>query len=138
MKTFKLNILAANKPFFTGECESLILPTVDGEYGILVGHRNTIAAVIPGTLKFRVSGREQEFASVSEGLVKIEHGEVLVLVDTIERPEEINVNEAQEKLEQDREALLHKQSIEDFHATKARMARSLARLKTQKHVNINN
>lgn len=137
MKAFQVSILAANRPFLKGECESLILPTVDGEYGIWANHQNTIAAIVPGTLKYREPGGEQKMASVSEGLVKIEGGKVLVLVDTVESPEEINVDVAQAKLEHDREALLQKQSIADFHATRARMARSLARLKTKRYININ-
>ena len=34
-KTFQVHILAADRPFYVGPCESVILPTVDGQYGIL-------------------------------------------------------------------------------------------------------
>lgn len=133
MKSFELCILAADKPFFRGECESIVLPTPQGQYGILASHRNTVTAIVPGMLKYRTPDGETCVASVSEGIVKVEHGEVLVLVDTIERPEEIDANAEQEQLAQAKEALLQKQSIADYHATRARMARSLARLKTKRY-----
>ena len=36
---FHLDILAASVPFYRGDCVSLVLPTTDGEYGILADHR---------------------------------------------------------------------------------------------------
>lgn len=136
MKAFDLCILAADKPFFQGSCNSIVLPTTQGQYGILAGHRNTVAAIVPGMLKYCPAEGEEFIASVSEGIVKVEDGEVLVLVDTIERPEEIDSNAEREQIEQAREELLQKQSIADYHATCARMARSIARLKTKSYKNL--
>ena len=45
---FHLDILAASVPFYRGDCVSLVLPTTDGEYGILANHSNMIAALVPG------------------------------------------------------------------------------------------
>ena len=56
MNTFHLQILASDKTFYTGECLSLSLPIQDGQYGILPGHCNMIAAVVPGTLTFHPPG----------------------------------------------------------------------------------
>lgn len=136
MKTFDLCILAADKPFFQGACESIVLPTTQGQYGILASHRNTVAAIVPGVLKYCTADGEECIASVSEGIVKVEDGEVLVLVDTIERPEEIDTNAEREQIERAKEELLQKQSIADYHATCARMARSIARLKIRSYKNL--
>ena len=43
---FPLHVLAADKPFYEGDCESLVVPTLDGEYGVLAGHCNTICAIV--------------------------------------------------------------------------------------------
>lgn len=137
MKLFKLSILAADHLFFEGECESIILPTSNGEFGILANHCNMVAAIVPGILKYTVNG-EKNVASVSEGIVKVEAGEVLVLVDTIERPEDIDVAEERRQMEESKEALLQKQSINDYYISKARLARSLARLKTKEYQNKHN
>ena len=53
MNTFTLNVLAAEKPFFEGDCISLVIPTNDGQYGILAKHNNMIAAIVPGVLKIK-------------------------------------------------------------------------------------
>ena len=79
MSSFRVHILAASHTFFDGDCESLIVPTSEGQYGILAGHSNTISAIVPGKLTYRVPGGSPQYAAVSAGLVKIENGEGLVL-----------------------------------------------------------
>ena len=100
MNTFTLNVLAAEKPFFEGDCISLVIPTNDGQYGILAKHNNMIAAIVPGVLKITTPDGTETVAAVSEGLVKVENNQVLILVDTVERPEEIDENRARRSAEQ--------------------------------------
>lgn len=131
MNTFKTHILAASNTFYDGECESLIVPTADGQYGILAGHCDIISAVVPGVMTYRIPGEPDRVAAVSAGLVKIEDGEVLVLVDSAERPEEIDENRAREAAAAAKEAILQKRSIREFHAAQMTLARATMRLKVK-------
>ena len=70
-------------------------------------------------------------AAVSNGLVKVENGEVLVLVDTIERPEEIDANRARRDADAAKEALLQKKSIQEYRSAQANLARALSRLRVK-------
>ena len=83
METFQVHILAADKTFYEGPCVSLTIPTSDGEQGIWAHHSNMIAAVQPGTLRYQVPDQPVQLAAVSPGMVKVEHNEVLVLVDSV-------------------------------------------------------
>lgn len=132
MNTFTLNVLAAEKPFYDGECVSLIVPTNDGQYGIMANHNNMIAAIVPGVLKFTKPDETVIVVAVSEGLVKVENNSVLILVDTIELPEEIDENRAKRAAEQAKEAILQKKSIQDYYSAQAKMARALGRLRAKK------
>lgn len=138
MKTFHVDILAADKPFYRGGCQSLRVPTSGGQYGILAGHRNTIAAIVPGTLYFRDENGQEQVAAVSEGMIKIENGNVLLLIDSMERPEEIDANRARREAEEAREAILQKESIQSYYTAQARMARALNRLKVKEQFMVNN
>ena len=131
MSSFRVHILAASHTFFDGDCESLIVPTSAGQYGILAGHCNTISAIAPGKLTYRVPDGAPQYAAVSAGLVKIENGEVLVLVDTAERPEDIDALRAKEAADAAREALLQKQSIQEYHMAQTTLARAIARLRVK-------
>ena len=77
MESFQVHILAADRTFYEGPCESLTIPTSDGEQGILARHSAMIAAVQPGTLRYRVPGQGVQLAAVSPGMVKVEANEVL-------------------------------------------------------------
>lgn len=55
--TFHLDILAASVPFYRGDCVSLVIPTQDGEIGVLARtHCNAVGAVCAGELRFRDGG----------------------------------------------------------------------------------
>ena len=125
---FPLHVLTATSPFYEGMCESLIIPTVDGRYGVLSGHSDTICAVVPGELYIRLPGGEMRVAACAAGNMKVEKGDVLVLVDSAIRPEDIDADRARRMADDAREQLLQKQSIEEYHAAQARLARALARL----------
>ena len=82
MTPFHARILASDTSFFDGSCEFMTVPCTDGAMGILAHHSNMIAAVVPGELRFQPADEPLRTAAVSSGLVKIEDGEVLLLVDT--------------------------------------------------------
>ena len=134
MNSFDISILAADKPFFNGKCESIIIPTSDGLYGIWANHQNLISDIIPGMLEMRKQNGETVIAAVSEGIVKVEDGNALVLVDTIELPEEIDINRAKRNADRAKEELLQKRSIRDYYQAQSRMARALNRMKVKNHM----
>lgn len=133
MNTFQLEILAADKPLYAGECLSLVIPTTQGQYGIQAMHINMIAAIVPGILKFTTPDGDRKVAAVSEGMVKVENNHVLLLVDSAEWPHEIDENRAKRSAEEAKEAMLQRKSVQDYHAAQAKMARALSRLRVKHH-----
>ena len=130
-KPFQVYILASDQAFYEGPCESLIIPTSQGQYGILASHSNMIAAVVPGEMLYRIPGEPVRTAAVSAGLAKVENNEVLVLVDTAERPEDIDENRARRAADEAKEEILQKKSIQEYRSAQASLARALNRLKVK-------
>ena len=131
MDSFQMHILAADHTFYEGPCLSLTIPTSGGEQGILAHHSNMIAAVQPGILRYRLPGQEVQQAAVSQGMVKVERNDVLVLVDSVERPEEIDAARARREADEAREALLQRKSRQEYQLAQATLARALNRLKVK-------
>ncbi len=131
MKPFSLRVLAPDHPYYEGECESLVITTTEGEYGVLADHSNTIISIEPGTLKLKLPGGDSRLAAISYGMMKIENNQVLVLVNTIENPDEIDEARARRAAEKAQEVLLHQQSKKDYIQAKAKMARAMNRLKVK-------
>ncbi len=131
MESFQVYILAADEAFYEGPCEALSVPCSTGMMGILAHHSNMIAAVVPGTLRYRSPGESEKLAAVSAGLVKVENGIVLILVDSAERPEEIDANRARRAADEAKEALLQKQSIQEYRMAQSSLARAISRLQVK-------
>ena len=127
--SFHLQILEADRPFYDGECASLVFPSFDGYEGIQANHSNMFCAVLTGELSFKDENGQWRKAAVSDGMIKVEDNEVLILVDSAEWPEEIDILRAQREIAEAKEALLQKKSIQDFKTAQARMARAMNRLK---------
>lgn len=136
MEAFQVHILASDHPFYEGKCYSLMIPTSAGMCGILAHHSNMITAIVPGTLTYQVQEHVPQEAAVSGGLVKVENGEVLILVDTAERPEEIDAKRAKRDADAAKEALLQKKSIQEYRAAQATLARAISRLRVKRHSNL--
>ena len=134
MKTFMLSVLAADSCIYVGECSSVVLPAADGQYGVLADHCNTISAVVPGLLEYTLPNGEVQSVAVSNGMVKIENNEVMILVDSAERPEEIDIRRAERAAAEAREQLLQKKSIMEYRTAEAYLARALNRIKVGRKI----
>ncbi len=64
-------------------------------------------------------------------MVKVEKNDVLVLVDSAERPEDIDTVRAQREADEAREALLQKRSRQEHQIAQATLARALNRLRVK-------
>ena len=95
--SFYLKVISANRIFFSGRCESIVVPEFDGEKEILAHHENMVIAINRGDMRFKPEGEnEWQEAVVGMGLVEIMNNRVTLLVETAERPEEIDIARAQE------------------------------------------
>lgn len=130
MSTFWLKIVASDHIFYNGNCEALVVPAHDGEMGILPHHESMILAIQEGELRYR-SPEESQWreAIVGRGIVQVANNRVTIIVDTAERPEDIDAVRAKEALERAEEQLRQKQSLAEFKVSQASMARALSRLK---------
>lgn len=132
MNTFPVTIIEAERTFYEGPCEMLIIPCVDGLVGIEAKHLNMISAIVPGTMTYRLPGQENKVAAVSNGMLKCEDGEVMVLCESIERPEEIDVRRAEREEAAARERLLQKRSVREYRLAQLELARTANRLKVKR------
>ena len=141
MATFKLHFMASEHMVYDGEAESVSLMTTEGSVGILAHHSNLIMAVVPGIVRFVPVGEDAKAAGmsgmqilvVSDGLLKVENNEVMILVDTAEHPEEIDEARARRAEEKAREDLRSANTNRDVSLASAELSRAMSRLKASKH-----
>lgn len=126
-KTFQLEIVTPERQFFTGPVESLMLPALDGEYGVLPGHEPVVTAVEPGEVRYKVDGVWHSVI-VTQGLAELMSDYAILLVAAAERPEDIDAARAQRAKERAQERLRQHGSQREYYRGKAALARANARL----------
>ena len=135
MSGFSLRIIASDHVFYDGSCEILTVPAHDGPVSILAHHEARMMATQEGEVRFRPLGSsEWQEAVVGIGIVQVVNNRVAMVVDSAEKPEDIDVRRAQEALERAEEQMRQKQSLREFKMSQASMARALSRLKSSSHI----
>ena len=69
-KTFYLEIITPEKQFYVGPASGLVMPALDGEYGIQPGHEPIVTAIEPGLVRFQADGTWNDVV-VSDGFAEV-------------------------------------------------------------------
>ena len=129
MNEFNLHIIEADNDFYNGKCVSLVIPTTDGMYGIQAMHENLVAAIDIGVIKYTLPDGTRCHAAVSNGMVKVENNEVLILVESAEDPDEIDEARALMEEETAKDVLAGKTDRLNYRAAKGMLARAVNRIR---------
>ena len=131
--TFNLEIITPERKFFSGEVETVILKTLEGEIGILKGHAQMVIAVAIGPMRIKKDGEWLE-AVLSEGFMEITQDKTIILTDTAEWPNEIDTNRAKAAKERAEERIQRQKDNIETVRSRAALARAVARLKITKEI----
>ena len=131
-KTFQLKIAAADRLYYDGPCQSLVLPCRDGELGVMAGHETATIALDAGELRYTVDGAVQVVA-VGEGFAQTGPEGTVVLVGFAEDPADIDEERVRRENEITQEQIRLKQSEREYIRLRADLSRQMAELKVLKH-----
>ena len=121
---------------YNGRCQKVIVPAADGgKMGILADHENMVIAIEVGEAKMQLEDGTWETHAIGTGYLEVVNNRVTMLVQTAEKPEEIDARRAEERREVMEEKLRQKQSIQEYYHTKASLARAMNRLKVSREKN---
>lgn len=92
---FKLQVITPDKKFYDGDVTMVELTTTEGQIGIYKNHIPLTAIVAPGVLTIHEENEEKK-AALHAGFIEILPEEVIIMAETVEWPDEIDVNRAEE------------------------------------------
>ena len=130
MKTFTLKILSPDRTFYSGECQSAVIPLHDGMIGIMANHSPFTAAVVPGEVRFTTPDGQTVVCAVSQGMVDVEDNVVKLLCESALRPDEIDEETERREAEAASEDMRGKQ---DYMLSQLVFARAVNNLRVKKH-----
>jgi F-type H+-transporting ATPase subunit epsilon len=110
------------------DVDMVVAPGIEGQLGILPQHAPLVTTLAPGELRIVKGGTEEDFA-VSGGFLQVGPDRVMVLADTAERSEEIDIARAEEARRRAEAELANPRPAADAAAMQAAMRRSAVRLR---------
>ena len=125
----KLRIITPERIVFDEEnIESVTLPGAMGEMTILPQHAPIMTALRPGPVLFRRAGEDVDLA-LSGGFMEVRDDVVIVLADTAERSDEIDLARAEEARRKAQEELSDRQGTIDIARAMAALERAQTRVR---------
>ena len=93
-----------------------------------------VIATSIGEIRITTSKVEQVVGVVGEGFVQIVNNRVVLIVDSAEKPEDIDRVRAKEAKIRAEERLRQKESLKEYKQSEASLARALTRLKVTEKI----
>jgi F-type H+-transporting ATPase subunit epsilon len=87
--TLRLEVVSPDGRIFTDDVESVVVPGIEGELGILPQHTSLVTALGTGELRIRKAGTVQ-YMLISGGFVEVRPDKVVVMALVAENSEEID------------------------------------------------
>ena len=134
MTPFKLQIITPEKTFFDGETDQIIVRTTVGDVGILNGHEPYCAALGIGQLRVRING-EFRRAATSGGIIKVSKEKTVILAQTCEWADEIDLNRAEAAKSTAEERMKSAKGDNELRMADAKLKRALNRIDTASFLN---
>jgi F-type H+-transporting ATPase subunit epsilon len=100
----RCEIVDQDQIVYQGEPDIVVLPGVEGEMGILPNHAPVLTVLQFGVIRIRSKGEEQYF-TVSGGVVEVQPDQVTVLADAAENVAQIDIERAEQARKRAEEAL---------------------------------
>ncbi|HEX8349615.1 MAG TPA: ATP synthase F1 subunit epsilon [Hymenobacter sp.] len=141
---FPFKLVSLSGVQFDDEVYEVLLPTMEGEIGVLAKHMPLVSVAKTGVIAVRRSAKDpdsaREYFACSGGVIEVESGELRVLVDEADNAEDINEAEVQAAFERaqamkaeasDQVSLERAQQLVDRHAVRLQVS-SLKRRHTKR------
>ncbi|AHF90774.1 ATP synthase, F1 epsilon subunit [Opitutaceae bacterium TAV1] len=131
-----LEIITPEARVYSDTIDTVVIPTVMGEVGILPGHMPLLTQVADGELRVTKDGKEQHLI-VSGGFAQVEGDTVSILAENAITAEKIDTRAAEEAMKRAEEALKNPGKLDpaekDHYENLVRFAVAQLNIKRPRH-----
>ena len=133
-KQIKFEIVTPERVVLKSEVVQITVPTVQGEITVLPDHIPLVAILKPGVVEILKEDGNREIMSLSGGFVEVLKEKVVILADTAEMAEEIDIKKVDEARKRAEEGVKEIRNFdkERFANISASLAHELARSRAHK------
>jgi len=128
-KTLMLEVVTPDRQVVKTEADIVVLPGVQGQFGVLVNHIPFLSALEIGEMYYRKGG-QIEYLFIGGGFAEVTGEKVTVLADSAELGKEIDIERARRAKERAERRLAAGRTADiDWARAEAALRRALARMK---------
>ncbi len=128
-KTLLLEVVTPDRQVVQTEADIVVLPGVQGQFGVLVNHIPFLSALEIGEMYYRKGG-QIEYLFIGGGFAEVTGEKVTVLADSAELGKEIDVERARRARERAERRLAAGRAADiDWARAEAALRRAIARMK---------
>jgi len=129
-KSLTLEIVTPERMLLSEEIDTVVVPATFGYLGVLPNHAPLMAGLTSGVVRYRIGDASHRLA-ISGGFVEVIKNKVVILADTAERAEDIDMLRARQAYDQACRLLRRPGEDTDEIRAEAAMKRALARIKAK-------
>jgi F-type H+-transporting ATPase subunit epsilon len=124
-----LEIVTPERLAYSDSVDSVVLPGIEGELGVLPHHAPLVSMLGVGELRIRKGGAEESFA-IAGGFLQVRPDKVVVMAETADLASEIDLEKAQEARREAERALEGAATdAADLAAARAQLQAALLRIR---------
>ena len=127
MKKVLLEVITPSKAAFSGEVSSVTVPGTDGNFQVLYNHAPIISSLEIGLVKVVEDNSEKEY-SISGGTVEVLNNKVLLLAESFESADDIDVERANSAVKRAKDRLSSKAKDVDPMRAELALKRAINRI----------
>lgn len=105
MRAFPLELVTPERKLFSDDVQAVRAPGVQGSFGVLAGHAPLLTELETGLIKITLANGEEAYIATSGGFMQVSREKVIILADSAELSEEIDVERAHAAASRARQAL---------------------------------
>lgn len=128
----EVRVVSADSVVWSGEADSVIAKTVEGDIGILAGHEPVLSLLAPGGVEVLLPGGRREVVAVDGGFISVAKDHVSVISEYARMGQGISVDQAERALAEARAKL---EAGEDDEETRKAFRRAEAQVSAARKAN---
>lgn len=131
---FTFSVVAPDRLVVEDRAVSVVAPGSEGYFGVMAGHVPLIAALKPGILEYLDSQNQRHFIYTGGGFAEVTGTRVTILADEAAKAQDIDVSDAERRLENARKTLRGEAAPVDTDHAVLEIERAIERLRAARLV----
>jgi F-type H+-transporting ATPase subunit epsilon len=126
---FHIEIVTPRKVIFNGEVNSFSAPGIEGGFQVLFSHAPLLSTIGIGEVRITTKENTEHRYSTSGGFVEVKNNKLVMLAETIERLDEIDVKRAEAAKERAMARLKERKPETEVERADVALQRALNRIR---------